>query len=150
MRILQGLGGAMMVPVGRLIVLHNTPKERLAQTLAYISWPGMSALVLGPPIGGFITTYTSWHWILLMNLPLGITAVILTFRWIENVRSHDHHSFDWLTFLFGAAASTGAVYGMENSAANPTTGSPPPRYSSAAQCVECLRLSLRAAAPTPR
>ena len=53
-RVLQGCGGAMMVPVGRLIVLRNTPKERLAQTIAYISWPGLSALVLGPPIGGMI------------------------------------------------------------------------------------------------
>src|ERR1700733_8395062 len=77
MRILQGLGGAMMVPVGRLIVLRETPKERLAQTIAYISWPGLSALVLGPPIGGFITTYASWHWIFIMNLPLGIAAFIL-------------------------------------------------------------------------
>src|ERR1700712_4064953 len=55
MRILQGVGGAMMVPVGRLIVLRNTPKERLTQAIAYISWPGLSALVLGPPIGGLIT-----------------------------------------------------------------------------------------------
>lgn len=113
MRILQGLGGAMMVPVGRLIVLRNTPKEKLAITLAYISWPGLSALVLGPPIGGFITTYASWHWIFLMNLPLGIAAFILTLRWIENTRTHEQHPFDWLTFLFGALASTGAVYGME-------------------------------------
>ena len=113
MRILQGLGGAMMVPVGRLIVLRNTPKEKLAITIAYISWPGLSALVLGPPIGGFITTYFSWHWIFIMNLPLGIAAFILTMLWIENVRTEDHHAFDWLTFVFGALASTGAVYGME-------------------------------------
>ncbi len=113
MRILQGLGGAMMVPVGRLIVLRNTPKERLTQTIAYISWPGLSALVLGPPIGGFITTYASWHWIFLINLPLGIAAFTLTMLWIENTRTHDQHPFDWLTFLFGALASTGAVYGME-------------------------------------
>jgi len=113
MRILQGLGGAMMVPVGRLIVLRNTPKERLAQTIAYISWPGLSALVLGPPIGGFITTYFSWHWIFIMNLPLGIAAFILTMLWIENTRTDDHHAFDWLTFVFGALASTGGVYGME-------------------------------------
>jgi len=113
MRILQGLGGAMMVPVGRLIVLRNTPKERLVQTIAYISWPGLSALVLGPPIGGFITTYFSWHWIFIMNLPLGIAAFILTMLWIENVITHEQHPFDWLTFVFGAIASTGAVYGME-------------------------------------
>jgi EmrB/QacA subfamily drug resistance transporter len=113
MRILQGLGGAMMVPVGRLIVLRETPKDKLAITLAYISWPGLSALVLGPPIGGFITTYASWHWIFLMNLPLGVAAFTCTILWIQNVRTKDQHPFDWLTFLFGALASTGAVYAME-------------------------------------
>ena len=118
MRILQGLGGAMMVPVGRLIVLRNTPKERLAQTIAYISWPGLSALVLGPPIGGFITTYASWHWIFIMNLPLGIAAFVLTMLWIENVVTHEQHPFDWLTFIFGALASVGAVYGMEKLGGN--------------------------------
>jgi MFS family permease len=70
MRILQGFGGAMMVPVGRLIVLRNTPKDQLTQAIAYITWPGLTALVLGPPVGGFITTYTSWHWIFFINLPL--------------------------------------------------------------------------------
>ncbi len=56
MRIAQGFGGAMMVPVGRLIVLRNTPKDKLTQAIAYITWPGLTALVVGPPLGGFITT----------------------------------------------------------------------------------------------
>lgn len=113
MRILQGIGGAMMVPVGRLIVLRNTPKDQLAQAIAYISWPGLTALVLGPALGGFITTYWSWHWIFFLNLPLGIVALVLTLMWIENVRSEEVHSFDWLTFALGGAASSGAVYAME-------------------------------------
>ncbi|WP_260704709.1 MFS transporter [Edaphobacter flagellatus] len=113
MRILQGIGGAMMVPVGRLIVLRNTPKDQLAQAIAYISWPGLTALVLGPAIGGFITTYWSWHWIFFLNLPLGIAALILTQLWIENVRTEEIHSFDWITFALGGAASSGAVYAME-------------------------------------
>jgi MFS family permease len=69
MRILQGVGGAMMVPVGRLIVLRTAPREKLTQALAYITWPALSALVIGPPLGGFITTYFSWHWIFFLNLP---------------------------------------------------------------------------------
>ena len=69
MRILQGIGGAMMVPVGRLIVLRTAPREKLTQALAYITWPALSALVIGPPLGGFITTYFSWHWIFFLNLP---------------------------------------------------------------------------------
>jgi EmrB/QacA subfamily drug resistance transporter len=113
MRILQGLGGAMMVPVGRLIVLRNTPKDQLTQAIAYITWPGLTALVLGPPLGGFITTYFSWHWIFFLNLPVGAVALVLALLWIENVRSGEQHPFDWLTFLLAGVASSGTVYAME-------------------------------------
>jgi EmrB/QacA subfamily drug resistance transporter len=113
MRILQGIGGAMMVPVGRLIVLRTTPKDKLTEAIAYITWPGLTALVVGPPLGGFITTYASWHWIFFLNLPLGIIALILTLLWVENLRIGDKHAFDWLTFLLAGFASAGAVYGME-------------------------------------
>jgi EmrB/QacA subfamily drug resistance transporter len=113
MRIVQGIGGAMMVPVGRLIVLRNTPKHQLAQAIAYISWPGLTALVLGPALGGFITTYWSWHWIFFLNLPIGAVALVLTMLWIENVRTEEIHAFDWLTFVLGGVASSGAVYAME-------------------------------------
>jgi len=113
MRILQGLGGAMMVPVGRLIVLRNTPKDKLTQAIAYITWPGLTALVLGPPLGGFITTYFSWHWIFFLNLPIGLVALVLALLWIENVRSGETHPFDWLTFILAGVASSGTVYAME-------------------------------------
>ena len=113
MRILQGIGGAMMVPVGRLIVLRTTPKDKLTEAIAYITWPGLTALVVGPPLGGFITTYASWHWIFFLNLPIGIAALILTLLWVENARSGEKHAFDGLTFLFAGFASAGAVYGME-------------------------------------
>jgi len=113
MRILQGIGGAMMVPVGRLIVLRSTPKEDLTKAIAYITWPGLTALVVGPPIGGFITTYASWHWIFFLNLPIGIIALILTLLWIENTRPEGHHPFDWTTFILAGLASTGIVVAME-------------------------------------
>ena len=87
MRVLQGIGGAMMVPVGRLIVLRTAPKERLTQALAYITWPALSAFVIGPPLGGFITTYASWNWIFFLNLPVGIVALILALLWIGNERA---------------------------------------------------------------
>jgi EmrB/QacA subfamily drug resistance transporter len=114
-RILQGMGGAMMVPVGRLIVLRATPKEDLARAIAYISWPGLAAFVIGPPIGGFITTYASWHWIFLLNLPLGLVAFVLTLLWIENTRTplEDHHAFDWITFIPAGIASTTFVVALE-------------------------------------
>jgi EmrB/QacA subfamily drug resistance transporter len=113
MRIAQGLGGAMMVPVGRLIVLRNAPKEKLTEAIAYMTWPGLTALVLGPALGGFITTYASWHWIFFINLPLGIVALTLTLLWVENVRTGEQHPFDWLTFALAGVASSGMVFGME-------------------------------------
>ncbi len=113
MRIAQGLGGAMMVPVGRLIVLRNTPKDKLTQAIAYITWPGLTALVLGPALGGFITTYASWHWIFFLNLPIGVVALVLALLWIQNVRLGEVHPFDWFTFLLAGLASSGTVYAME-------------------------------------
>src|SRR5579862_2711035 len=62
-RVAQGIGGSMMVPVGRLVVLHATEKRDLMRSMAYITWPGLAAPILGPVLGGFITTYASWHWI---------------------------------------------------------------------------------------
>lgn len=114
MRVLQGIGGAMMFPVGRLIVLRNTPKEDLTTTIAYMTWPGLTALVVGPPLGGFITTFASWHWIFFLNVPLGAIALVLTLMWIENLRADERHPFDWITFLLAGGASTGIVYALES------------------------------------
>jgi EmrB/QacA subfamily drug resistance transporter len=115
LRILQGIGGAMMVPVGRLIVLRSTPKDQLTQAIAYITWPALTALLIGPPIGGFITTYFSWHWIFFLNLPLGLIALLLTLCWVNNDRSDyaSQVSFDWLTFLLVGVASSGVIYALE-------------------------------------
>jgi EmrB/QacA subfamily drug resistance transporter len=112
-RILQGIGGAMMVPVGRLIVLRTTPKEDLAKAIIYITWPALSAPVIGPPLGGFITTYWNWRWIFFLNVPLGLVAIGLTLAWIANERSETRHRFDWITFLFAGIASTVFVYALE-------------------------------------
>ena len=84
MRILQGVGGAMMVPVGRLVVLQTTPKNQLIKAIALLTWPGLVAPVIGPPLGGFITTYASWHWIFFLNIPLGIVAIFLSLKLMPN------------------------------------------------------------------
>jgi MFS family permease len=133
MRILQGLGGAMMVPVGRLIVLRHTPKDQLTQAIAYMTWPGLTALVLGPALGGFITTYASWHWIFFLNLPLGLLAFTLTLLWVENVRTGEQHPFDWLTFALAGLASSGTVYALEKLGGGKRhTGRGPPPFSRSA------------------
>lgn len=113
MRVLQGIGGAMMVPVGRLVVLRVTPKHQLTEALVWITWPGMLALVIGPPLGGLITTYSSWPWIFFLNLPLGVLAACLAWRWVEDAREQHPKRFDWPTFLLAAIASTSLVYAME-------------------------------------
>jgi EmrB/QacA subfamily drug resistance transporter len=73
-RFLQGLGGAMMVPVGRLAVLRETPKDEIVRAIATLTWPALVAPILGPFVGGWISTHLSWHWIFLLNAPLGLVA----------------------------------------------------------------------------
>ena len=79
-RVLQGAGGAMMVPVGTLVVLRGTAKKDLLRATAYLVWPGLLAPVLAPLVGGALTTFLSWHWIFLINLPLGLAAFVAALR----------------------------------------------------------------------
>ena len=76
-RILQGIGGALMVPVGRLVVLRATPKDRLIGAIATLTWPALAAPVLGPPLGGLIVDRANWRWIFYLNLPLGLIALAI-------------------------------------------------------------------------
>src|SRR5271166_3926336 len=85
-RILQGLGGAMMVPVGRLLVLKTIAKSDLVEAMSYLTVPAVLGPVVGPPLGGFIVTYGSWRWIFLMNLPIGVIGIALVTLYIEDVR----------------------------------------------------------------
>jgi len=85
MRVLQGAGGAMMVPVGRVLVLSGTAKENIMRLTAYLVWPALIAPVLAPLAGGLITTYASWHWLFLINLPLGAIALVVAVRIVRPV-----------------------------------------------------------------
>ena len=71
-RIVQGMGGAMMVPVGRLVLLRTVPKSELVRAMSYVSVPALIGPVIGPPLGGFIVTYWSWRWIFFINIPIGV------------------------------------------------------------------------------
>jgi EmrB/QacA subfamily drug resistance transporter len=112
-RIIQGIGGAMMVPVGRLVVLRSTPKNQLIRAIATITWPGLIATVIGPPVGGLITTYFSWRWIFLINVPIGFIGIALVRRFVTNFRSETCPPLDLAGFLLGAASLSSMMYGVE-------------------------------------
>jgi EmrB/QacA subfamily drug resistance transporter len=112
-RIVQGIGGAMMVPVGRLAVLRATPKDDLMRAISIITWPGLVAPVIGPPLGGFITTYSSWRWIFYLNLPLGIAGIVLAWRFIGAGGETHKRPFDGLGFALCGVAGTAIMYAME-------------------------------------
>jgi EmrB/QacA subfamily drug resistance transporter len=112
-RVLQGIGGAMMVPVGRLIVLRNTEKQHFVRMIAYLTWPALTAPVVGPPLGGLITTVSSWHWIFLLNVPLGVAGLGLALILIPNSRGESKRRFDWSGFALTGLASFSLMYSLE-------------------------------------
>jgi EmrB/QacA subfamily drug resistance transporter len=103
-RILQGIGGAMMVPVGRLVVLRVTPKERLIQAIATLTWPALVAPVLGPPLGGWLSEHVSWRWIFWLNLPLGIIAFVVALMLVPRTENNRELRFDWTGFVLTGSA----------------------------------------------
>jgi EmrB/QacA subfamily drug resistance transporter len=112
-RILQGMGGALMVPVGRLIVVRNTPKDKLMKAISTITWPAIVAPVVGPSLGGFITTYFSWHWIFLINVPFGLAALSAVIALVPNERSSEKRPLDLVGFFLSGLALTSLLYGTE-------------------------------------
>lgn len=99
MRILQGFGGALMVPVGRLVVLRETSKADLLDAIAYLTWPALLAPVIAPTLGGWIVTVASWHWIFLINVPLGLLAFVVTLRVVPATTEEQPPPLDWVGFV---------------------------------------------------
>src|SRR5690606_29748251 len=97
-RILQGMGGAMMVPVGRLVLLRSVPRHELVSAMAYLTIPALLGPISGPAIGGFIATYGAWQWIFFINLPIGVIGFVLVSLFIEEVREPVSPHFDGVGF----------------------------------------------------
>ncbi|WP_239162683.1 MFS transporter [Paractinoplanes rishiriensis] len=116
-RVLQGVGGAMMVPVGRLVVIRTTAKTGLVRAIAYLTWPALVAPLIAPALGGALSQYASWRWIFLINVPLGIVALVLARRLVPDVRADDAGRLDWRGFLLGALGIAALVVGLEGVAA---------------------------------
>jgi EmrB/QacA subfamily drug resistance transporter len=111
-RIVQGMGGAMMTPVGRLILLRTIPRRELVGAMAWVSIPGLVGPVLGPPVGGFITTYASWHWIFLINVPIGFIGILLASRYIADLRAEEHERFDVAGMVLAGLGIAGVAFGF--------------------------------------
>lgn len=112
-RCLQGLGGAMMVPVGRLVILRSIPRSQLIDAMAWVTAPALIGPVLGPPVGGLIVTYASWRWIFFVNLPIGILGVILATLYIEDIKGRTRDPLDMKGFLLMGIALSGLVFAFE-------------------------------------
>ncbi len=111
-RFVQGMGGAMMVPVGRLVVLRSTTKAEMVRAMSYLTIPALLGPVIGPPLGGFISTWLHWRWIFFINIPICILGLVLAGIYIENVRESQPRTLDVSGFLLSALALSLLMMGL--------------------------------------
>src|SRR6201746_2589772 len=111
-RIVQGMGGAMMTPVGRLVLLRSIDKSALVNAMAWVTVPALIGPVIGPPLGGFITTYFSWHWIFLINIPIGLLGIFLALKYIDPIKSEDPERFDLYGLVLAGVGLAGIAFGL--------------------------------------
>jgi MFS family permease len=101
-----------MVPVGRLVLLRSVPRNEIVQALAYLTMPALVGPILGPPLGGFITTYSDWRWIFWINVPIGVLGVTLATLFIEDIKEDDAPPLDVPGFIMTGLGLSGLMFGM--------------------------------------
>src|SRR6201985_934140 len=111
-RILEGMGGGMMTPVGRLVLLRTIDKSALVNAMTWVTVPALIGPVIGPPLGGFITTYFSWHWIFLINIPIGLLGIFMAMKFIDPIKSVDPERFDLYGLLLAGIGLAGIAFGL--------------------------------------
>ena len=111
-RIIQGIGGAMMTPVARLILVKSFPRNQLLNVMNFAVIPALIAPLLGPLLGGYLVEYASWHWIFLINLPIGLAGIVLGWQLIPDLRELTNQ-LDWLGFFLFATAVSGLTLALE-------------------------------------
>ena len=112
-RVIQGAGGAMMIPVGRLVLLRTASKHELVAAMAWLTTPALIGPILGPPVGGFIVTYLSWRWIFDINIPIGLLGMVMVTLFVEDVREPQTARFDLLGLILSAVALASLMAGFE-------------------------------------
>jgi EmrB/QacA subfamily drug resistance transporter len=110
-RIVEGMGGAMMTPVGRLVLVRSVDRRELINAMVWVTLPALIGPLIGPALGGFITTYISWHWIFLINIPIGLVGIVLATIFIEDVRAESPDPFDPIGALLAGVGIGGLVFG---------------------------------------
>src|SRR5712671_2008461 len=111
-RFVQGMGGAMMAPVGRLVLMRSVDKRNLVDAMTWVTMPALIGPLLGPPLGGFITTYFSWHWIFIINVPIGLAGIALATKYIENIRGETREPFDPIGMVLAGLGIGGLAFGL--------------------------------------
>jgi len=112
-RMLQGFAGAMMVPVGRVVLLRTVSKSELVRAMSFLSMPALLGPIFGPAVGGFLVEYGSWRWIFFMNLPIGVLGVILALRYIHDTEAGQPQPLDVIGFLLTAVCLGTLVFCFE-------------------------------------
>ncbi len=112
-RMVQGAGGAMMSPVGRLVMLRVVSKAELVRSMAWLMIPATIGPIVGPPVGGFLVTYLSWHWIFYINVPIGILGVILVTIFIDEMKEPTRQKFDLRGLVLAGTALSSLMFGIE-------------------------------------
>lgn len=114
-RVVQGLGGALLLPVGRLVVLRTFPREKFLQAMSFVAIPGLIGPLIGPTLGGWLVEVASWHWIFLINVPVGLLGCAATMRYMPGVAAPTVARFDlagYLMLAFGMVALSLALDGL--------------------------------------
>jgi EmrB/QacA subfamily drug resistance transporter len=112
-RFLQGIGGAMMIPIGRLVLLRSVAKEDMVQAMSWLIIPALIGPILGPPLGGFIVTYLNWRWIFYLNIPIGVLGVALVTKFIGQVRGERPPRADLSGFVLSGISLGSLLFGFE-------------------------------------
>lgn len=111
-RFFQGMGGAMMTPLARLVLVRVTPKQDLVSAMAWLTVPALMGPIMGPPIGGFLTTFLSWHWIFLINIPIGTIGIVAATLFLPHIPSGPDRPIDWWGFILCGTAFSGILFGL--------------------------------------
>src|SRR3978361_862453 len=111
-RFFQGVGGSMMTPVGRLLLGRGTPRNELVAAMAWLTIPALIGPIMGPPLGGFLTTYLSWHWVFWINVPISVLGIALVTKFLPEGEPGSPRPIDFPGFVLSSIAFTGVVFGM--------------------------------------